>query len=233
MGASTVWPLAEGRTAFDLWWSGVGDWVEPPNQRRGGESGVLRMRDQDARLCYVKRQIDHLYRSWLHPLGRPTAMREAAALHAWRAIGVRVPEVLFSAARQVGGQWQALLVTEALEGFQDLEHWYAQGGLERDGEALHARLLEAIGTTLARLHRERWQHGCLYPKHIFFRVHDGEVEVALLDLEKSRRRWSGKRAARHDFRQLRRHTSWKQAEWTHLVHGYRLECDRLLRGMTS
>lgn len=40
-----------------------------------------------------------------------------------------------------------------------------------------------------------WQHGCLYPKHIFVRVEGEAIEVALIDLEKSRRRLTVNKAS--------------------------------------
>ena len=52
---------------FDRWWSRRGRWVEAPNLRRSGESGVERITDGQ-RLLYCKRQQGHLYRSlglWL------------------------------------------------------------------------------------------------------------------------------------------------------------------------
>jgi len=60
------------------------------------------------------------------------------------------------------------------------------------------------------LHLAGWQHGCCYPKHIFVKsqVNEGgtvTVEIALLDLEKSRRRLRIKDAARRDLGQLGRH----------------------------
>jgi hypothetical protein len=117
------------------------------------------------------------------------------------------------------------LITAPLEGFIDIDSWLAQGERERHGESLYATLLQQLGATLARLHRSRWQHGCLYPKHVFIRVlgqgDDTQVDVALLDLEKSRRRLSQKRAAAHDFKQLRRHSSWSEADWDQLRYGYR------------
>lgn len=228
--------LVDGRADkhFMAWWLRPGEWVEPPNLRRGGESGVQRLLDQDATLCYVKRQVGHIYRSLRHPLGRPTILREAAALQAWQQMGIRVPRVRYVGARSTGEGWQALLVTEALEGFEDIESWYAGGGRARCGEARHVMLLQRIGATLARLHQGRWQHGCLYPKHIFVALREaGEVEVALLDLEKSRRRLMRKRAARHDFRQLRRHSSWNEADWSELLYGYRSEQDRLKKRKTA
>lgn len=222
MGGLAVEEVDNG---FEYWWQRRGDWVEAPNQRRGGESGVQRLRTDDGCLCYAKRQIGHIYRSLAYPFGRPTVLREARALRAWAGLGVRVPRILYSGARRgVDGAWEAMLVTEALEGFVDLECWYAEGGRERHGEALHRHFLEQLGRVLARLHEARWQHGCLYYKHVFLRIsgcgEDAQVEVALLDLEKSRRRWSEKKAMDHDFQQLRRHSSWNETDWQHLLYGY-------------
>lgn len=207
--------------AFDRWLAEPGEWVEEPNERRGGMSGVQRLRTSDGRLLYRKQQIDHCYRDWQHPFGEPTVLREQRALEAFAALGVGVPRVMFCATRRQQGRWQALLVTAALEGFDSLEAIYARGEQLGWSEALTQRIFQQLGNRLARLHQARWQHGCLYPKHIFLRIGAGEqVELALLDLEKSRRRLSVRRAARHDLRQLRRHSSWGEMEWSALNYGY-------------
>ena len=78
------------------------------------------------------------------------------------------------------------------------------------------------------MHQGRWQHGCLYAKHVFVKVASDGVEVALLDLEKSRRRLSRQRAARHDLRQLRRHSPWNDGDWQLLLQGYRQQWGREL-----
>ncbi|MBW4968396.1 hypothetical protein KZZ04_18880, partial [Pseudoalteromonas sp. CR1] len=89
-------------------------------------------------------------------------------------------------------QWKALLVTASLDGFDEIENWYAAGGREQYGELVHERVLKELAGTLARMHKGRWQHGCLYIKHIFVRVtgegDSANVEVALLDFEKCRQR---------------------------------------------
>jgi hypothetical protein len=98
----------------------------------------------------------------------------------------------------------------------EIEDWYAAGGREQYGEQVHERLLQAeVGDrTLARMHKGRWQHGCLYIKHIFVRVTgtaagcSATVEVALLDLEKCRQRLTALSGGFHDMLQLRRHSSW-------------------------
>lgn len=207
--------------SFQHWWQLQGEWVEEPNQRRGGESGVQRLQGQDA-IWYAKRQIGHLYRSPLHPLGRPTVLRERRALLALDALGVAVPKLIYCGVELDAQQgWRGLLVTAALDGFDDIDSWYAKGGREVCGETQHTRLLGEIGVTLARMHLGRWQHGCLYAKHVFVRFDGERPQVALLDLEKSRQRLSRRRAARHDLLQLRRHSPWSDDDWQQLLQGYR------------
>ncbi|MCO7543328.1 lipopolysaccharide kinase InaA family protein [Stutzerimonas nitrititolerans] len=196
-------------SAFQRWWNTRGEWVEPPNVRRDGESGVqlLQTRDRSRPALYCKRQVGHLYRSLRHPFGRPTVLREQVALSAFGRLGVRVPDLVYCGASREGGRWQALLVTRALTGFVSLDAWYRDGAQRRYGDAVHRQMLEQLGLTLSRVHLGRWQHGCCYPKHIFIRPSDdgASVEVALLDLEKSRRRLRRSAASRHDLRQLYRH----------------------------
>ena len=83
---------------FDYYWNQQGEWVEEPNVRRGGESGVQRIKSIDGQLFYAKRQNGHVYRSWQYPLGRPTVLRERDALIGLSRIGVRVPEIIFCGA---------------------------------------------------------------------------------------------------------------------------------------
>jgi len=71
---------------FEYFWRQQGEWVEEPNRRRGGESGVQRVMGPTGRLLYSKRQTGHIYRSWLHPFGRPTVLRERDALKGLRAL---------------------------------------------------------------------------------------------------------------------------------------------------
>ena len=65
---------------FDYFWSQRGEWVEEPNVRRGGESGVQRIHASGGQLLYAKRQVGHFYRSLRYPFGRPTVLRERDAL---------------------------------------------------------------------------------------------------------------------------------------------------------
>ncbi|AYF90270.1 MULTISPECIES: lipopolysaccharide kinase InaA family protein [unclassified Pseudomonas] len=213
-------------------WSLRGEWVEEPNRRRGGESGVQRVVLGDGRQWYVKRQVEHLYRSLRHPFGRPTVLREREALLAVERLGVRVPRVVFGGVHRCPLQgWQGLLVTEALEGFIEFERWYAA----QVGEGAKHLVLQQLAATLARLHRGGWQHGCLYAKHVFVRPagEGGLPEVALLDLEKARRRLSSKRAALRDLWQFKRHSSLSEADWQVLIYGYEAAFGSAIKGLRS
>lgn len=211
---------------FDGWWKQEGEWVEAPNERRDGNSGVQRLIADNGSTLYLKRQVGHLSRSLRHPLGRPTVVREARALAAYRAAGVRVPQTVFSGARRADGHWQGLLVTEELRDFISLDQWYALGAREQHGAAVHRHMLRELAAALGRAHRVGLQHGCLYAKHVFIRVHSQGVEVALLDLEKSRRRWRRSAAVRHDLTQLYRHRDgMPEADWFQMLDNYRRVAD--------
>lgn len=200
---------------FDFWWNVRGEEVEPANVRRNGESGVQRIAT-DIGTLYVKRQRNHLFRSFRYPLGLPTVMREKFAMDAFSGLGIQVPGMVFAEARKVDGDWQAVLVTHELAGFCDLESWYCAGGRERLGEEQHNLFLGKLGRMLGVMHQHRWQHTCLYPKHIFVTAGNASTlpEIALLDLEKARRLFSVARATRRDLDQLRRHAAmWDDADW--------------------
>lgn len=227
---------APGTDQFEYFWQQQGEWVEEPNQRRGGESGVQRLRDDRGHLLYAKRQVGHIYRSVLHPFGRPTVLREYEALHSFEQLGVRVPHIVYCGVeRDADRQWRALLVSEALDGFEEIDNWYAKGGREHYGEALHDRILEDLARNLARMHQGHWQHGCLYAKHVFVKVvgegDEARAEVALLDLEKCRRRISKHKAAANDLRQLRRHSSFSDADWEKLLYFYRMAFGSAVKGL--
>ncbi|MFP8319507.1 lipopolysaccharide kinase InaA family protein [Pseudomonas aeruginosa] len=220
-----------GDSAIDQWLQVPGSWVEEPNERRGGASGVQRVYTGDGRLLYRKQQTGHVYRDWQRPFGYPTAMRERDALRAFESLGIRVPRLIYSGCRKVDGQWQALLVTEALEGFSSLDECYARGDQDRWGEAKHQRILQQIGATIARMNLAHWQHGCLYPKHIFVRVEGEAIEVALIDLEKSR--LTVNKASQHDLKQLKRRSSWTGAQWQAFIYGYQTAFGSAIKGLQT
>lgn len=217
-------------------WQAVAEnapWVEEPNERRHGLSGVRRvyLRGQE---FFVKMQIDHCHRSLRHPLGRPTALREAEALEACHRHGIHAPHIEFCQTRRSGGRNYTLLVTRGLDGFVDLDRFLQeQAPLVRGENRL--RLIEAVASTCARLHGARWQHSALYGKHIFVAHRaddpvDGQFDVALIDLEKARRRLSCMRASGHDLDQLRRHCQgFDDRDWRYFTDYYQRCLSAILR----
>ena len=194
-----------------FWWNVAGEWVEAPNVRRHGWSGVLRVRHRDG-LVYVKRQCNHLCRTPAHPFGWPTASREHLHLRTLRRLGLNAPVPLFHDVMRRAGAVEAVLVTAALDGFAPLNALPPLDHVER------AALAREVGHVVGRMHRARIQHGCLYDKHIMVRWQSGAPEIALLDLEKARTRLTRRAAACHDLDQLGRHQNlWSVAEWTLLI----------------
>lgn len=221
---------------FDYYWNQQGEWVEEPNVRRGGESGVQRVVGREGQLLYAKRQTGHIYRSWLHPFGRPTVLRELDALTGVSKLGVRVPEIVFCGAQpDPQYKWRALLVTKSLDGFDELEKWQAAGGRAHYGEAVYERVLKELAENLARMHKGRWQHSCIYIKHVFVRVtgdvDSANVEVALIDLEKCRQRLTAYQAASHDLKQMRRHSSFSDTDWKKLVYFHETAFGSAIKGL--
>jgi len=210
--------------AFNDWWTRTGEWVEEPNQRRGGESGVqlLIPENTDQPRLYSKRQINHTYSSLRYPFGHPTALREKNALLALQRLGVKAPKLVFYETVKKGQDWYALLVTEELKDFISLEEWYDQQSSQPAGSTLINAVLKEIANSLYKMHLGGWQHGCCYAKHVFIKAHPNwAIEVALLDLEKARRRWPASKAAVNDIKQLGRHRgAMPDADWQLFLQHY-------------
>lgn len=208
---------------FAYWWAQEGSWVEEPNERRHGSSGVqfIAATQPGQASLYIKRQINHCYRSLRYPFGRPTVFREQQAIVAFNALGVATPKLLFCGAEKHPDHWRAVLVTEALKGFISLDDWYEKKAPEQASN--RPRLISRVAETLSRFHRAGWQHSCCYGKHIFVRDQEGgdEFDVAMLDLEKVRRRWPAYSAATHDLSQLSRHRGqMPDKDWNLLLDAY-------------
>lgn len=183
------------------WWEAQGEWVEPPNQRRGGTSGVQRVVDAASGVdYYVKRQVNHLYRDLRFPAGRPTLLREWLNLRRCAVLGVPSAACVFFDMRKRAGQWEAVLVTRGLTEYVSLE----DGIKQRQWQSEQRReILLRLARILVPLHRARRKHGHLYPKEIFVRTQP-TLDIALVDWEVSRRALSARRAAYSDLSRLSR-----------------------------
>lgn len=175
---------------FDQIWNHPIDWIDTPNQNRGGWSGVgcvKIVKDGKSVTLFVKKQQNHTSRSLLHPIkGVPTFAQEFEVLRYLASNNVATPELVFFAQRSVKEGQQAILVTELLEGYQPfdllMDHQKKLMVLAQQRE-----LISSIAKTIKRMHALGIQHRALYPKHIFVRAAEASFDVAFIDLEKSRR----------------------------------------------
>lgn len=205
-------PLAQqALSEYEALWEQSQDWVEEPNFRRGGWSGVIRMTLTDAegreRTAYLKRQ-EGQHRRTLSSRWRlrPTYYQEFVSLTRLQALGAPVVDWVCYGEREQA----ALLVTLAPKGFVSLTEL-----ADRQDRALLDQALEAVVMALGTLHRHRWQHGSCYPAHIL--VHPGTLEVRFLDLERSRRHRRIAAATRADLRQLIRRCTFLTSDQVSLL----------------
>jgi len=198
-----------GLEGFDALWDLKADWFEPPNERRGGWSGVARLElkrpDGGSEGVFLKRQENHMRRTLRHPVsGEPTFAGEMQNILLLQQAGVPTLEPVYYGQRKEAGHWQAILVTRELKDFQPLNWWIDQW--QAAGWGINCTIRRAVLIEAARvircLHEHGLVHNALHPKHLFVRVSGEEgrpvAEVRLIDLEKMRRALSPMRAARRD-----------------------------------
>jgi tRNA A-37 threonylcarbamoyl transferase component Bud32 len=201
---------SRGFTRFDTLWALPLTAVDEANVGRGGWSQVFRL-DVGEHGFYIKRQANYLTRSLRHPLGEPTLAREFRNIRRYEQAAVPALEASYFAERHEAGQWQAMLLTRALDGWSELGAWLAQWPVLTP--VRRAALLQACGELARHLHAAGMVHGCFYPKHLFLRRKGEAFEARLIDLEKTRRAWFGERDRVRDLEPLFRRTSvWSEAD---------------------
>ncbi len=173
-----------------LWKLNQNQWYETPNIRRGGWSGVckasLSFIDAAQQDVFIKRQENHFYRSLKHCLlNRPTFEREYSNIMQFAKLGIPTLDVVYFSSKKVNGKHQCILITKELEGYLSLETLYLPS-LEKQKRRI---VLENIAKTMHKMHLHHFQHGNLYPKHVFVKINNNQsVETCFIDLEKTRRR---------------------------------------------
>jgi hypothetical protein len=216
-----------GLASFDALWALELEAVDEPNTERGGWSSVYRLELGDVAF-YLKRQSNHLTRSVLHPLGEPTFAREFRNIQRYRRLGIPALQAAFFAERRVPGERRAVLLTRALDGWQDLDHWLQ--GWSALGEPQRQGILRSCGALARRLHGAGQMHGCFYPKHIFLREAGDGFDAQLIDLEKTRPLLFGERDRIKDLEPLlRRAGAWGEGEVRQLLAAYLSSASELER----
>lgn len=178
---------------FDKVWDYKVNWFEEPNERRGGWSGVgritLRQDDGSEMAAFLKKQDNHCRTSFLHPVkGVPTFQREFEMMRFLASKNIRTPEVLLFG-RNPQGDLKTTLMTRDLAGFESLEAatetMFANGRPDLQKQRALAR---AVAHFARKLHAAQIQHRSFYPKHLFVNIQNEQnPEVAVIDLEKSRK----------------------------------------------
>lgn len=179
---------------FQALWEAKLPWVEEPNYRRGGWSGVARYQidaQDETSVVYIKRQQNHVFRPWSNPKrGLPTFYREARNILYFNMHGVPAVTPVFFDMREQDGNQQAILVTKALIGYQSLEDlipiWQRDG--YPDDNTMKV-IIDKIATALRKIHQLGYRHGAFKSKHIFIQYDEAKrsADVRLLDFEVSRR----------------------------------------------
>ena len=184
-----------GLDSFDALWALQLDAVDDPNLTRGGWSSVYRLELADEQGLkhnfYLKRQDNHLTRNLRKPFGEPTFAREFRYIQAYARAGVPALEAAFYAQRKLPGHQQAILLTRALDGYQDADAWLSNWASLAWSD--RRDLLQASGALVRALHAAGMVHKCLYLKHIFLKLDQDGAGARLIDLEKTHPAWFGRR----------------------------------------
>lgn len=207
-----------GLGTFDALWARQLEAVDEPNTARGGWSSVFRL-DLEGHGFYLKRQSNYQMRTLHAPFGEPSFAREFRNISRYEKLGIPALKAAFFGQRKVDGEVRAVLLTRALDGWNDLDSL-----LERWSdlsEAQHSAILKACGQLARRLHAARQVHGCFYPKHIFLQATGDGYMAQLIDLEKTRPLLFGHRDRVKDLEPLtRRASQWTDAQLRELLASY-------------
>lgn len=213
-------PLLErhGLADFQSLWDVQLDAVDEPNTGRGGWSSVFRM-ELEGSGFYLKRQSNYLTRTLHHPLGEPSFSREFRNISRYHELGIPALHAVFYGESRVKGERRAILMTRALDGWTDLETLLQQWSTLR--AAQKKAILLACGQLARILHAVRLVHGCFYPKHIFLRAKGNIYLAQLIDLEKTRPLYFGRRDRIKDLEPLlRRAPMWDEPQIREFLAAY-------------
>jgi len=219
-------------TFEQLWRLNQEGWFEPPNERRGGWSGVVRTSlstpEGGEEGVFIKFQENHVYRSWLN-LFRPVATleREFRNIQLCRKLAIPTIEPIYFCERKVDGKLRAILVARELTGYQSADT-ECYNPISQINLPKRKQLIARIAHAINYMHQNHIQHNCLYPKHIFLReLGETSYDVRFIDLESARWRFSQRSIAKRDIGTLYRHTTgWGRSDRLRLFLAYRGE-DRL------
>ncbi len=208
--------VANGYPDFHSLWEAQAEWVEEPNDRRGGWSGVgtltLQLDNGETKTLYIKRQQNHVFKSLCHPFkGQPTFRREIDNIKRFKAAALPTLTPVYYGERRVNGNQQAILITEALTEYTSLQDFIDNNSASDIDSSLRHSIIDNVALVVRQLHQQGLRHGCLYPKHIFIKITDKtNIDVRFIDLEKARQWPLRFQRSVRDLCNLHRYSQW----WT-------------------
>ena len=109
-----------GLGTFDALWAKQLEAVDEPNTDGGGWSSVFRL-ELEGHGYYLKRQSNYLTRTLHAPFGEPSFAREFRNISRYNKLGIPALQAAFFGERKVKGEVHAILLTRALDGWDDLD----------------------------------------------------------------------------------------------------------------
>jgi len=188
-----------GYRGFDNFWNEPHVFVDDVNYRRNGWGAVsvlnvIDVEGVDHRF-FLKRQENQQRYSLGHPFGALTYQFEVEAIALMDAAGIPCVNVVASGFRKQGGKTQGFVLTKAIDG-ESLKDF---SDTNPDWDSVQPQL-QALANALFDMHSASWQHGALYPVHIF--MNWPNAQITFIDLERARKRRNPALAAEADFVQL-------------------------------
>ncbi len=183
----------------------------------------LQLPDGNSKFLVIKKQENHLSRTFLHPFrGIPTLEKELSNIIDFRQYGIPSLEPVYYEKRHNNHTIQAILVTEYLDGYTPLDIWVQKWhNGERPKPYERNALIQAIADLVKKIHQNRIQHNCLYPKHLLARWQDNKVQVRIIDLEKAKWRPFGNGRRIRDLESLdRRAMGWSRTDRMRFLMAY-------------
>ena len=180
----------EGFGDFDALWNYQGEWVEPINNRRGGWSGVCRLSipNTSEPPFYLKRQENHCFKTFKHPLkGIPTYRREVTNIHRFMKFKIPTVDLVYYGERKSANKRQAILISRALEEYEELEPWISKANDSQLNE-----MLQILAIQIRTMHAHGLMHMYLNSSSILVRktkkslLEKSKIDIRIIDLESVR-----------------------------------------------
>jgi len=159
----------EGLGSFEELWDRRDPWHDKINRgrSRNGWSGVCRI-EIAGRTFFLKKQENFFSYSAGFPFRRLLAEREFDNIHLFNLLRIPSVKAVYFGMQKKGKKHQALIMTEALEGYVPLnkveKKWQDE---QQENHAKQRSLITSIASLIRQAHDHGVAHGSFRPKHIF------------------------------------------------------------------